>query len=134
MTNEQIDRGIKALTELRLSQGRDEVSYNCLEIILEAMEEPVDPDVHYDNCTKQLEPEEKKEPLPCGQDFPISDCMAYCPSQNEDCIGRPSTKPDPIRKVYDRWKDTYEHNGASLSEAGNFIEDMWNAISQYCEA
>ena len=79
------------------------------------LEAEIDPDVHYDNCTKHLELEEKKE----FKEFnsPIAD-------KYNDRIKREKA----IREVYEKWKDKMFESGMDIFEL-----DMWKAIKQYCE-
>jgi len=128
MTNEQIDRGIKKSNDILKGTHNIRVKRRMADIneVLEAMKEPEE-DGECKYCYN-LKP---------GKWIPVDSikkprCSACGKKLYQD-------KPDPIREVYEKWKEHYPENWVGCcgmtpyAETGMFANDMWNAIKQHCE-
>ena len=103
MTNEQIDRGIEALEEVRFKH----TSYYQIRCVLEAMKEPEVKGIYIDPEYREQFDKDVARDIKIGT-------------------------PDPIREVYDKYGKLSVHDMSHDGLVNAFI-NMRNAITQHCE-
>ena len=116
MTNEQIDRGIKKSNDILKGTHNIRVKRRMADIneVLEAMKEPEVKGIYIDPEYREQFDKDVARDIKIGT-------------------------PDPIREVYEKWKEHYPENWVGCcgmtpyAETGMFANDMWNAIKQHCE-
>jgi hypothetical protein len=120
MTNEQIDRGIEG--KIKFNEGSIMIiAYTKVQELL-----PMDTLVRVEAIKGSEDICIPKEvPKVCG----------VCKKKYIECA-----EPDPIRQVYEKWKDkdkdtiVYVDREYIINIADwNFASEMWSAIKKYCE-
>ena len=151
MTNEQINRGMKYLHILDSGLENPKMYVKDMMKVLEAMKEPEE-DSECKYCYnlkpgKWIPVDSIKKPRcsACGKKLYQDKQDIYIDPEYREQFDKDVARdikigtPDPIREVYEKWKEHYPENWVGCcgmtpyAETGMFANDMWNAIKQHCE-